>query len=182
MLKVPASGKLISLDGIAGSSLLPAAKKILKSNSLDTSSWTIWDASSIFFEMQSLEVDELPSARTLMLLYAADLYFRMRWQIVPALEEGRTIVAAPYVETAVGFGVATGLPKRWLNELFSFAPKASVAYWLDSPAARRASRPDGFIELCGAMLSEDFRPRLREYFKERSPKFQRIRLESKPSP
>jgi len=177
MLKVPASGKLISLDGIAGSSLLPAAKKILKSNSQDSSGWSIWDASSIFFEMQGIEVDKLPSARTLILLYAADLYFRMRWQIVPALEEGRTIVAAPYVETAVGFGVATGLSKRWLNELFSFAPKASAAYWLDAPAARRA-KTDGFIELCCTMLNEDFRPRLREYFKGRSPKFRRIRLES----
>ena len=49
-----------------------------------------------------------PSARTLLLLYAADLAFRLRWQIRPALAEGRTVVAAPYVDTAVAFGRAAG--------------------------------------------------------------------------
>ena len=50
-----------------------------------------------------------PSARTLLLLYAADLAFRLRWQIRPALAEGRTVVAAPYVDTAMAFGRAAGL-------------------------------------------------------------------------
>ena len=51
-----------------------------------------------------------PSARTLLLLYAADLAFRLRWEIRPALAAGRTVVAAPYVDTAVAFGRAAGVP------------------------------------------------------------------------
>lgn len=178
VLKVPISGQLISLDGISGRDLRPAAKKILKSKSQDPSGWSLWDASSIFYEMLNLEVDEQPSARTLILLYAADLYFRLRWQIVPALEEGRWVVAAPYVETAMGLGAVAGLSKRWLAELFNFAPKPAAAYFLDGKAAAPLGSPhDGFVEFCSATLNEDLRPRLASYFKERSPKFQQIRLE-----
>jgi thymidylate kinase len=56
-------------------------------------------AASIFFELHGLESGEHMSPRTLILLYAADLHFRLRWQILPALDEGQTVVAAPYVET-----------------------------------------------------------------------------------
>ena len=35
--------------------------------------------------------------QTLVLLYASDLLFRLRWEIRPALAEGRTVVVAPYV-------------------------------------------------------------------------------------
>ena len=45
-----------------------------------------------------------PLLGRLLLLYAADLAFRLRWEIRPALAEGYTVVAAPYVETAVAFG------------------------------------------------------------------------------
>jgi hypothetical protein len=64
----------------------------------------------------------------LTLLYAADLAFRRRWQIEPALEAGESVVAAPYIESAKALGVAAGLPKRWLDELFRFAPRPDVCY------------------------------------------------------
>ena len=41
--------------------------------------------------------------RTLLLLYAADLAFRLRWEIRPALAEGHTVIAAPYLDTAFAF-------------------------------------------------------------------------------
>ena len=43
--------------------------------------------------------------RTLALVYAADLAFRLRWEIRPVLDAGGVVVASPYVETAVAFGV-----------------------------------------------------------------------------
>ena len=72
----------------------------------------------------------MPSARTLLLLYAADLAFRLRWQIRPALAEGRTVVAAPYVDTAMAFGRAAGLQAGWLTNLFSFAPRAAERHFV----------------------------------------------------
>jgi len=124
-LKLPPSGQLLSLDIIEGRDSVRAAKSLLKSKPPQRGIST-WDASSIFFEMHNLEVNERPTPRTLILLYAADLFFRLRWEIIPALEEGKCVVAVPYVETGFAFGNVVGLPNTWLSEVFRFAPKATA--------------------------------------------------------
>jgi hypothetical protein len=91
-----------------------------------------------------------------MLLYAADLAFRMRWEIQPTLDAGHVVIAAPYVVTAIGFGVAAGLPENWLRTLFSFAPAPSHTVILREPKGspvwkRRPER--GFGDCCTALLS-----------------------------
>jgi hypothetical protein len=86
-------------------------------------------------------------------VYAADLAFRLRWEIRPALEAGHVVIAAPYVETAIAFGEAAGLPRRWVAELMRFAPRAD-----DRVSARRTKRRtpaktramDGFVEFAAA--------------------------------
>ena len=98
-LKIPESGELISLDVIEGQDAARGSRKLLQSQS-KTGGISVWDSSGIFFEMHGLEVADRPSARTIVLLYAADLFFRLRWEIIPALEEGKCVVAAPYLETA----------------------------------------------------------------------------------
>jgi hypothetical protein len=54
------------------------------------------------------------------------------------------VVAAPYIETAVALGVAAGLRKRWLAQLFAFAPKPLVSYHAAArePLADRRPRDD----------------------------------------
>src|SRR5204863_7343087 len=90
-----------------------------------------WDASGVFQDLAVADSGAgAPSPRTLLLLYAADLAFRLRWQIRPALSEGRTVVAAPYVETAMAFGRAAGLPPGWLINLFRFAPRPPEHYFV----------------------------------------------------
>ena len=163
-LNLPTSGQLLSLDVIEGKDTVPSARKLLKSRST-TGGISVWDASSIFFEMNSLEVDDRPSPRTLVLLYAADLFFRLRWEIVPALEEGKCVVAAPYLDTGYAFGAAAGLPKKWLNEVFRFAPKAHESFRVNGAAsARLGGATTGFIEFCSSILSQDLRPKFASYF------------------
>lgn len=164
-LKVPSTGQLISLDAIESSNIVSTAKKLLKGHTEEESGISIWDASSIFFEMHGLEVPDTPSSRTLVLLYAADLFFRLRWEIIPALEEGRSVVAAPYVETGFAFGAAAGLSRKWLAEVFRFAPKASTCYRLNgSNAAKLGAPTSGFVEFCSNILNQDLRPKFAAYF------------------
>ena len=158
-------GQLISIDAVRGNDLLPAAKRFFELKQKDSDGWSTWDASGIFFELSGVNVNEGPSARTLVLLYAADLRFRLRWQILPVLEAGGTIVAAPYVETAMVFGLALDLPLKWMTGVFRFAPRPTAAYWLngDPPIAHP---PDaGFLEFCGDILPKDFFERFGEHFK-----------------
>lgn len=137
-------GILISLDGASGSALKNAAHS-LKTNGDKRAGVSEWDASGIFGDLAAAERDAgLPSARVLLLLYAADLAFRLRWEIRPALARGRTVIAVPYVETAVAFGRAAGLPGGWVRNLFDFAPKADESQLVNASAARGYQQ--GFIE------------------------------------
>jgi hypothetical protein len=136
-------GRLVALDGGAVN-LMAAAKDVVRALAAKDISRGVsaWDASGVFTELFAAEgrVQPRPSARTLTLLYAADLAFRLRWQIVPALEDRRVVIAAPYVETAKALGVAVGLPRKWLDDLFRFAPRPDSSYVVPlSPAHAAAS-------------------------------------------
>jgi hypothetical protein len=135
---------LITVDGVDVGAVLAEARVALGSQSRGGISQ--WDASGLFQELAVGEAEAgLPSARTLLLLYAADLAFRLRWEIRPALAEGRTVVAAPYVDTAVAFGRAAGLKAGWLTSLFLFAPRARDRRFVHPRSARAAAGKDGFV-------------------------------------
>jgi hypothetical protein len=169
-------GRLIALDGGAVG-LAPAVKEIVKALAAADvpRGVSAWDASGIFTELFATDAIHFVSARTMTLLYAADLAFRLRWQIVPSLAEGRFVIAAPYVETAKAFGVAAGLPRKWLDELFRFAPKPDSAYHVSqrshphaagTPRGRvGAAASQGYFDCFSTTLrgDDDFRKRSLEY-------------------
>jgi len=139
-----AKPRLIAVDGVDPAALIAGARAALKQGTRGGISR--WDASGVFQELAVADdTAGLPSARTLLLLYAADLAFRLRWQIRPALAKGRTVVAAPYVHTAYAFGRAAGLNSSWLMNLFRFAPRASVQQFAHISAARAGAVTQGFV-------------------------------------
>ena len=115
-----------------------------------------WDASGTFYELRlSRRNAVVLSARTLLLLYASDLAFRLRWEIRPALAEGQIAIAAPYIETAIAFGEAAGLSRKWIVELLRFAPRADICLHVKDAKAGAGwkRRPmDGFPEFAAAAL------------------------------
>lgn len=175
-------GRLIALEGTGGRPMAVAARRLersLRQGDVSTGV-SAWDASDIFFQISSGERDiPAPPPRTLIHLYACDLAFRLRWEIRPALEEGTTVIAAPYVETAIAFGRGAGLPQSWLREIFSFATPPDVCYRVqeDAMTVNRGVKPsDSFLEFCVAQLhngpgyweTEDIRRRFHAYLESRS--------------
>jgi hypothetical protein len=152
-------GRLIALEGTHGTELAEAAGELLRKlagkNKLVGVSR--WDASNTFFELRLVKGPFMaPSLRTLLLLYAADLSFRLRWEIEPALAEGRTVIAAPYVETAIAFGTAVGMQREWLVDVFRFAPKADAVFRIKEKRKRwhdKLKAGDGLLEACGVLLA-----------------------------
>lgn len=151
-------GRLIAVEGSGGRSMMVAAKRLQRTLGHDKieAGVSTWDSSAIFFQiLQGARGLAAPSPRTLILLYASDLAFRLRWQINPALEEGTTVIAAPYVETVIGFGRAAGLPRLWLRGVFEFAPPPSTTWRVPEPAVPANRRPgpaDSFLEFALAQL------------------------------
>jgi hypothetical protein len=134
--------QLIAVDGIQAAAVIAEARAALGAPSRGGISR--WDASGVFQDLAVAdETAGAASARTLLLLYAADLAFRLRWQIRPALAEGRTVVAAPYVDTALAFGRAAGLTPAWLTNLFRFAPRATQRRFVH--VKTDAAGGDGFV-------------------------------------
>jgi len=152
-------GRLISVDGTRGVDLRQSATALRGregSHKLRAGvSW--WDASGLFFEMGlGKRKHRAASARTLLLLYAADLAFRLRWEIRPALEAGQTVIAAPYLDTAFAFGRACNLPRAWMIALFGFAPKPDARYHVrerKKSAGWKGHGRDGFAEFSSAALA-----------------------------
>jgi hypothetical protein len=166
--------ELIAVDGVDPAAVLAEARAALGSPSRGGISK--WDASGVFQELAVAEdAAGAPSARTLLLLYAADLAFRLRWQIRPALAEGRTVVAAPYVDTAVAFGRASGLRPGWLKHLFRFAPRASDRRFVHAPNARWAAVNDGFVGFsCDRMTAGAARGTRRQIIGETAAQLRRL--------
>lgn len=140
----PGRAAFVSVDGLDPAAVLATARAALGSRARGGISH--WDASGVFQELAVAgETAGIPSARTLLLLYAADLAFRLRWEIRPTLADGRAVVAAPYVDTAVAFGRAAGLKAGWLTSLFRFAPRPTERRFAPPGRACAGTITDGFI-------------------------------------
>jgi hypothetical protein len=145
----PSKAKLVAIDGVDASAVVAAARRAIVGPGRGGISH--WDASGIFQDLGVADAEAgAPSARTLLLLYAADLAFRLRWEIRPALAAGRTVVAAPYVATAVAFGRAAGVPAGWLVNLFRFAPPPRERHFVSAP--RGAAARDGFVAFASEQI------------------------------
>lgn len=123
--KVTHPGRLIAVDGTRGKDVTLAANDLaarLKHAGIECAV-SRWDASGLFTDLAAgRSGDRGMSIRTLALVYAADLAFRLRWEIRPVLDAGGVVIAAPYLDTAAAFGATCGLDEAWLRQLMRFAP------------------------------------------------------------
>jgi thymidylate kinase len=139
--------RLIAVDGVNGAAVMSTARALIADSAPRRAAISTWDASGIFGEVSVAEdAAGRPAPRTLLLLYAADLAFRLRWEIRPALAAGRRVVAAPYIDTAVAFGRAAGLDPEWLGDLFQFAIEPGARTFIDTAPARSVAERKGFLE------------------------------------
>jgi dTMP kinase len=79
-----------------------------------------------------------PEARTFLL--GADISNRLESCIKPALAKGHTVIGDRYVYKVVAQGLARGLKKPWLDNLFAFALAPEIKVFLDLDPAQAAGR------------------------------------------
>lgn len=150
-------GRLIAIDGSRGKDTNAAAAAVIDALTAKKveAALSRFDASGLFNELAAARGDRVISARTLTLVYAADLAFRLRWEIRPVLDAGGVVIASPYVETAVAFGIACGLREEWIRELLRFAPKPSLRARAEERKINKGWKPRldrGYAEYSAAML------------------------------
>ncbi|MHB8567238.1 MAG: dTMP kinase [Nitrososphaerales archaeon] len=69
--------------------------------------------------------------KTLSLFYAADFVDQLEHKIIPALQAGYIVLADRYIYTLIARSIVRGLSRRWAHDLFGFAPKADLVFYLD---------------------------------------------------
>lgn len=159
-VQIPAPGRLIAVDGTRGADVAAEADRLarrLRARGV-TCGISRWDASGVFAELLPADADDrVVSPRMLTLLYAADLVFRLRWQIQPALAAGRVVIAAPYVQSAIAVGVGLGLDNGWVSEVLRFAPAPDALRVAKERKTGRGWRPRfdrGYAEFGAALLHD----------------------------
>ena len=152
-------GRLIAIDGTRGRDIGAAADAItaaLQERRLE-SAVSRFDASGLFGELAAAgRGDQHISARTLTLVYAADLAFRLRWEIRPVLEAGGIVLAASYVDTAAAIGAAHDLDEAWIRELLRFAATPNFRARAEEKKVDRGWKARinrGYGEYCAAMVA-----------------------------
>lgn len=69
--------------------------------------------------------------RTLTLFYAADFVDQLEHKIIPALQAGYIVLADRYIFTLIARSIVRGLSRSWSHNVFGFAPKVDLVFYLD---------------------------------------------------
>jgi len=71
--------------------------------------------------------------KTLALFYAADFADQLEHKIIPALHAGYVVLADRYIFTLMARSSVRGISRSWSHDLFSFAVKPDLVFYLDVP-------------------------------------------------
>ncbi|HEV2192436.1 MAG TPA: dTMP kinase [Nitrosopumilaceae archaeon] len=69
--------------------------------------------------------------KTLALFYAADFADQFEYKIIPALQAGYIVLADRYIYTLIARNVVRGLNRKWSHNLYGFAIKPDLVFYLD---------------------------------------------------
>src|SRR4051794_28264469 len=81
------------------------------------------------------------SPRTLVLVAASDTAERLEWEIMPALQAGKIVLADRYVYRIVQ-GMARDLDQEWLSVLCETAPHPDLIFLYQDDPSQHATRLD----------------------------------------
>jgi len=140
-------GFFIVLEGIDGCGKTVHSKALceaLKKLSYDVAYTTEPSESQIgrLIELEFLQKAKV-SPQVEALLFAADRFDHLTFEVLPMLNANKIVVSDRYVYSSLAYQGAQGLKLDWIREVNYFAIKPSLALYLDVPAEVGLSRKRG---------------------------------------
>lgn len=129
-------GKLFVVEGIDGSgksTQLDLLRKWLTASGYCVA-FSEWNSSTLISSTTKRgKKRQLLTPTTFSLMHAVDFTNRMQQQILPALRAGAIVLADRYIYTAFARDVARGVDPAWVREVYSLAPKPTMALYFRVP-------------------------------------------------
>jgi dTMP kinase len=127
------TGKLIVIEGTDGCGR--STQAVLLKDWLEVQGYAVIDTGWTRSKLVGKAITDAKQGHSLhrltyCLMYATDLADRMEFQIIPALKSGFIVLADRYIYTLLARGIARGADKTWLRELFSFAVRPDLVFYL----------------------------------------------------
>jgi dTMP kinase len=129
-------GLLISIEGTDGAGRTTQIE--LLRNWLAIESYGViiseWKTSRLISQaIDQAKEKNLLNAYTFSLLYASDFADRLENVIIPALKAGMIVLTDRYTYTAFSRDVVRGVSPEWIRQLYDFAPKPDLVFYLSMP-------------------------------------------------
>jgi len=136
-------GKLFVVEGIDGSG--KSTQIALLNQWLHAEGYGVvfseWNSSPLVRDITKRgKKKQILTPATFSLIHATDFADRMERNIIPLLKAGAVVLCDRYIYTAFARDVARGLDRAWVRELYSFAPKPTVAFYYRVPLDVAMSR------------------------------------------
>jgi dTMP kinase len=129
-------GRLFIVEGIDGSgksTQLSLLAQWLRSEGYPVV-YSEWNSSPIVRATTKWgKKSKLLTPLTFSLIHATDFSDRVEREIVPSLKAGGIVLADRYVYTAFARDVVRGVNRRWVRELYQFAPVPTQAFYFRVP-------------------------------------------------
>lgn len=146
-LSTSGRGFFIVLEGIDGCGKTVHSKALceaLKRLSYDVTYTTEPSESQIgrLIELEFLQKAKV-SPQVEALLFAADRFDHLTFEVLPMLNANKIVVSDRYVYSSLAYQGAQGLKLDWIREVNYFATRPNLALYLDVPAEVGLSRKRG---------------------------------------
>ena len=92
------------------------------------------------FIRQKVLLEQKIPPETEVLLFAADRFSHLQYEVLPLLKAGKIVVSDRYFYASLAYQGAQSVSLDWIRKVNSFAPKPDVAIYLDVPAEVGLSR------------------------------------------
>jgi dTMP kinase len=136
-------GKLFVVEGIDGSG--KSTQIALLNQWLRAEGYGVvfseWNSSPLVHDITKRgKRKQILTPASFSLIHATDFADRMERNIMPLLKAGAVVLCDRYIYTAFARDVARGMDPGWVRELYSFAPKPTVAFYFKVPLAVALAR------------------------------------------
>ncbi|MBN3554054.1 hypothetical protein JYA63_07260 [Fictibacillus nanhaiensis] len=136
-------GILIAFEGISAcgkSTQINYISKYLNDNEYKFTK-TSWNSDEVISPLiGQAKKNKLFTPITWSILHATDFSRRYFEEILPALEENRVVLADRYYPTAYTRDTYRGIPANYVQNLYSFARKPDIIFFLDLPPEKSIER------------------------------------------